>query len=254
MKTILVLGAGMLLGGVSVIAFRPSPDSSVPSSSPREAAARSVKPITAPVEASRHASKREEFPSDSPSTSRPTTTIGGGAVTRMLAEREAAKQQGADAAVSRQELATRAAKVEFEANRRLEQWTRDLNLTEEQQDQAFAILVRASDAYHPALAVEGVAEVSEVTEVSESVGIATGEIVSAPRSVEGQLEEIIDPSQQDQLVEDLANRELWWDDVVSYLEADLDASTAAAEAAAAAAAAPTPSDYQGDDLSDLFGN
>ncbi len=175
-----------------------------------------------------------------------------GAISKMLEERRSGSDTEVDGSVSREELSRRASKVEFEANRRLAQWTRDLNLTEAQQDKAFAILARASAAYHPALEIEG--DTPDRGAEGASGASRGGENVSAPRRVEDKLGGVIDPAQQELFEDELADRAVWWDDVISYLEADLDASTAAAAAAAAAEVAPVPSDYQGDDLSELFGN
>jgi hypothetical protein len=171
------------------------------------------------------------------------------------------------------ELKMRAARVEFEAGRNLEMLSRKYDLTEEQQALAFPILARASQAYHPAIAIEGEA----ATDAFLSATIAAPEIESdleeappqaaAPSTlddVEAKLAPLLNDKQRAQIKEEALDRYYWWGEILLQIAADIDAESVPAVAEAdpgeveqdpgepEPGPAPPPAAHQGANLFDLL--
>ncbi|MCX6878312.1 MAG: hypothetical protein NTW21_31540, partial [Verrucomicrobia bacterium] len=124
------------------------------------------------------------------------------------------------------EWRARAAAVESDARVRLERLTAELELTGPQREKMFPVLVRAAPGYTPAMLVGGSADIS-------APSITTAEAVH----------QVLDPQQQALLEDREVNRQLWWQDTLARLEADLIESTGGVPAPSAAApAATSPAD------------
>ena len=112
--------------------------------------------------------------------------------------------------LSRKELMARALVVEKQANKRLDELTEKLNLTEEQQDFIFPILAKSLPNFHPSLNPDGNNLLSGI-----NTRIEPGSPVP---NVEAEIYSILDDEQKMILEEEALDREAWWDDVVALLD------------------------------------
>ena len=105
------------------------------------------------------------------------------------------------------EWRTRATAVEQAARKKLDRLTTDLNLNAAQIDKMFPLIVRSTPGYDPVMLVGA--------NVTGQTALATAE----------EIHQVLD-SQQQVLVENQeVDRQLWWQDTLSRLEADLIDST-----------------------------
>ncbi|MDE0570902.1 MAG: hypothetical protein OSB44_09485 [Verrucomicrobiales bacterium] len=112
--------------------------------------------------------------------------------------------------LTRKQLTARALVVEKQANKRLDELTEKLNLTEEQQDFIFPILAKSLPTFHPSLNPDGNNLLS---------GIKTRvEPGSSVPDVEAEIYSILDEDQKIILEEEALDREAWWNDVVALLD------------------------------------
>ena len=112
--------------------------------------------------------------------------------------------------LTRKQLTARALVVEKQANKRLDELTEKLNLTEEQQDFIFPILAKSLPTFHPSLNPDGNNLLS---------GIKTRVEPGSPvPDVEAEIYSILDDEQKIILEEEALDREAWWDDVVALLD------------------------------------
>jgi hypothetical protein len=112
--------------------------------------------------------------------------------------------------LTRKQLTARALVVEKQANKRLDELTEKLNLTEEQQDFIFPILAKSLPTFHPSLNPDGNNLLS---------GIKTRvEPGSSVPDVEAEIYSILDEDQKIILEEEALDREAWWTDVVALLD------------------------------------
>jgi hypothetical protein len=93
-----------------------------------------------------------------------------------------------------------------EAREKLDQYSRDYGLTKEQQRDIFPLIVAHHEQAHPAMMVDG------QPLIPANPGSSLEESVSS----------FLDSSQQEALIEDAADHDAWWEDVVGQLESDLD--------------------------------
>ena len=114
--------------------------------------------------------------------------------------------------LTRKQLTARALVVEKQANKRLDELTEKLNLTEEQQDFIFPILAKSLPTFHPSLNPDGNNLLN---------GIKTRVEPGSPvPDVEAEIYSILDDDQKMILEEEALDREAWWDDVVALLDSD----------------------------------
>ncbi|MCX6879147.1 MAG: hypothetical protein NTW21_35875, partial [Verrucomicrobia bacterium] len=106
---------------------------------------------------------------------------------------------------------SRVAAVESDARVRLARLTAELDLTVAQREKMFPVLVRLAPGYDPAMLVGGTRP-------------ATPSALAAPEA----MHQVLDPQQQALLEDQEVNRQLWWQDTLSRLEADLIETTGAA--------------------------
>ena len=112
--------------------------------------------------------------------------------------------------LTREQLNARAVTVERVANKRLDDLTLLLDLSEEQKDFIFPILAKSAAAFHPSLIAEG----NELIK-----GIETAVRPGAPVDVvESEIYNILDEEQKLILEEEAVDREAWWDDIVALLD------------------------------------
>lgn len=128
----------------------------------------------------------------------------------------------------RELLAERARKVEAEAQRQLERLTEQLMLTGEQRRRLFPILARTSEDYDPAMTI-------------------SGHPAGAPRLTgwtgDREFNEVLEPPQRDQLIEDAMADAALWQEIIGKLQRRLDEQTPrvpAADPEAPAEPAPAP--------------
>jgi len=128
----------------------------------------------------------------------------------------------------RQAWLDRAAAVERDASARLGKLTANLDLNDNQRRKLFPALVRAASGYDPAMLVGG-------APVAADPSLTPAE----------EIHSLLDPDQQTQ-VEDLeVQRQLWWQDIIGKLEADLTVATGGVPAVAPSApVAPAPTDEE----------
>lgn len=107
----------------------------------------------------------------------------------------------------RDELIIAAREVEEEANDNLAQLSRQLDLSAVQRERLFPILARSSDSYDPSFIVAGT-----VPGTSALVGEAGKEAVH----------KVLDPEQQDQLMEEEMNNIILWQEIIDTLEKRLE--------------------------------
>jgi hypothetical protein len=107
-------------------------------------------------------------------------------------------------------LAAKAEKVELEANFQLDRLTKQLKLTGEQRRRLFPILARASKDYDPAHVV---------------VGLPSGSSALVGSAGNRELDEVLDPPQRDQLVEESITDLILWQEIIDNLRKRLDEQT-----------------------------
>tara|TARA_Y100000766_G_scaffold523_2_gene374 strand:- start:265 stop:1020 length:756 start_codon:yes stop_codon:yes gene_type:complete len=112
--------------------------------------------------------------------------------------------------LTREQLNARAITVEKVANKRLDDLTLLLDLSEEQKDFIFPILAKSAADFHPSLIAQG----NELIK-----GIETAVQPGAPVDVvESEIYDILDEEQKLILEEEAVDREAWWDDIVALLD------------------------------------
>jgi hypothetical protein len=121
----------------------------------------------------------------------------------------------------------RAAAVERAARTSLERLTAELELTATQRDKMFPVLVRSSPGYDPVMLVGG-----------------STTAVAASLAAQDEIHQVLDPTQQALVEDQEVNRQIWWQDTLARLEANLIDSTggvaADPELTLPAAVEPTP--------------
>lgn len=132
----------------------------------------------------------------------------------------------------RDEWVERAAEVEREAQARLERMTEEFDLSGEQRRKMFPMLARSTAGFDPRMQVGGVY-------LDSDPGVLPDE----------EVHDVLDPDQQEQLVDDEIDRQLWWQDIFSRLEKELIDSTGGAqtEPAVGGEVAPPPVDEERSD-------
>ena len=105
------------------------------------------------------------------------------------------------------EWRTRTAAVEHAARKKLDRLTADLDLNAAQIDKMFPLIVRSTPGYDPVMLVGG--------NVTSKTALAAAE----------EIHQVLDPQQQALVENQEVNRQLWWQDTLSRLEADLIDST-----------------------------
>ena len=113
----------------------------------------------------------------------------------------------------RQAWLDRAAAVEREAGAQLEKLTANLDLTGTQRGKLFPALVRATAGYDSAMTVGGAT-------VAADTGLTPAE----------EIHSLLDQDQQAQVEDKEVQRQLWWQDIIGKLEADLTNETGGAPA------------------------
>lgn len=140
------------------------------------------------------------------------------------------------------QLLAQAKQVETVARKRLRDMAERLALTKAQQAEIFPLLARSLPVFDESLTIV------------DETGRRTGGRLTRRAADEG-IHELLDPGQQEELIESIAEKDLWWAEVIFRLERDLERSTEPAEApipsseAAAADAAPAP--HRGRNLFEL---
>ncbi len=125
-------------------------------------------------------------------------------------------------AAQQEEWRARAAAVETDARKRLDNLTAELGLSAAQRDSMFPVLVRSSRGYDPVMFAGGPA------------------ITSAATSAEA-VHQVLDPQQKAVVENQEINRQLWWQDTLARLEAGL-IGAADGTPAAATTTPPVPAD------------
>jgi hypothetical protein len=122
---------------------------------------------------------------------------------------------------------SRAAAVECAARASLERLTTDLELNTAQRDKMFPVLVCSAPGYDPVMRVGG----------STTAAVAS-------LAAQEEIHQVLDPAQQALVEDQEVNCQLWWQDTLSRLEANLIESTGGVAATPAvtapAAVEPTP--------------
>ena len=96
--------------------------------------------------------------------------------------------------------------IERDSQEELNQYSRNYGLTKEQQRKIFPVLVAYHDQTHPSIKVNG-----------QSVAF-----VNSDYGLEQNISSFLDSSQREAFLEDAADHEAWWVEVVGQLESDLD--------------------------------
>jgi hypothetical protein len=109
---------------------------------------------------------------------------------------------------------TRAGAVQSNARAELERLTNELDLSAAQRDKIFPALVRSASGYDPVMLVGG-------SPIPSTTSLAALE----------DIHQVLDPQQQARVEDQEVNRQLWWQDTLSRLEADLIESTGGVPAA-----------------------
>ena len=122
-------------------------------------------------------------------------------------------------------LVQRSREVEAEANSQLEEFTKRLELTGEQRRRLFPILARSSEKYDPAMKISG-----QTPGASPLIGSAGNQ----------EFNDVLDPPQRDQLVEDAITDQLLWQDIIGKLRQRLDEQTPQVPDAGSEVPEPTP--------------
>jgi|GEM_PF-2604779 len=211
----------------------------------------------------------------SPTTARPvlteaqkptsTTNSSSGTWPPLLPHRKPADTIASPLPPTEKELARQASKVEHEANLRLAHYTSNLGLTEAQQDAIFPLLAKASPSYFSTMLIEG------ANPKTTPSGILLGENVATPTTgtrpsltkIEEEIYNILDGERQDELAQQVVERDDWWADIINFL--DQDSTTPAEDDAPPAITASettlsnsskpeTPAAHQGTNLFDILNN
>jgi hypothetical protein len=124
------------------------------------------------------------------------------------------------------EWRTRTAAVEHAARKKLERLADELALTPAQCDRIFPLIVRSTPGYDPVMLTGG-----NLTD-----GNLTAKTTAAAKE---EIHQVLDPQQQALVENQEVNRQLWWQDTLARLEADLIESTGGVAATPAAAPAAT---------------
>ena len=97
-------------------------------------------------------------------------------------------------------------RIQLDAQEQIDQYSRNYGLTEKQQREIFPVLVAYHDQAHPSIMVnnQAIASVNPAYDLEQSIS------------------SFLDSSQQEAFLEDAADHEAWWEDVVGQLESDLD--------------------------------
>lgn len=114
--------------------------------------------------------------------------------------------------------------VQRDACRQLDRLTEDLALSPEQTRKAFPAIVRSLPGYDPVMSVAG--------------GLAA----QTPAAATEAIHDMLDPEQQALIEKREVDRQLWWQDILARLEADLVDSTGGMCATVTAADPDTPPD------------
>jgi len=120
------------------------------------------------------------------------------------------------------EWRSRTTTVERAAHKKLERLTADLDLNAAQIDKMFPLIVRSTPGYASVMLTGG--------NLTATTPVATAE----------EIHQVLDPQQQALAENQEVNRQLWWQDTLSRLEADLIDSTGGATATIAATPAEVP--------------
>jgi hypothetical protein len=107
-------------------------------------------------------------------------------------------------------LAEQARKVEAEAKIHLERLTKRLELTGEQRRKLFPILARTSEGYDPALVISG---------------LPAGAPPLLGSAGDRELNLVLEPGQQGQLIEDSLSDQALWEEIIGKLRRRLDEET-----------------------------
>ncbi len=151
----------------------------------------------------------------------------------------------------RQDIAKRLPWVRQNALSRLGKMTDRLELTPVQQHKVFPQLLRSTTGYHPAMIIHYPPGLSTPSE----------ELADNEKSPDEAIHDSLDPDQQEDFIQQQLDDQAWWEEIVSQLEEDFDASVASDESPVAAAQAPPeqeavaepePEPQQGVNLFDLL--
>lgn len=96
--------------------------------------------------------------------------------------------------------------IQHDSQEELNQYSRNYGLTKEQQRKIFPVLVAYHDQTHPSIKVNG----------------QTVAFVNSDYDLEQNISSFLDSSQREAFLEDAADHEAWWVEVVGQLESDLD--------------------------------
>jgi hypothetical protein len=127
----------------------------------------------------------------------------------------------------RQAWLERAVAVEHEATAQLEKLSANLDLNSTQRGKLFPALVRATAGYDPAMIVGGAT-------VAADTGLTPAE----------EIHSLLNEDQQAQVEDNEVERQLWWQDIIGKLEADLTNETGGPAPDTSAPAAPVPADEE----------
>ena len=96
--------------------------------------------------------------------------------------------------------------IQRDSQKQLDQYSRNYGLTKEQQREIFPVLVAYHDQTHPSIRVNG----------------QTNAFINSDHDLEQNVSSFLDSSQREAFLEDAADHEAWWVEVVGQLENDLD--------------------------------
>lgn len=123
-------------------------------------------------------------------------------------------------AAERQVIAQRATRVKAAALAKLSKMTKRLRLTGEQREKIFPHLVQSTSGYHPAMVLTS-------HRAGQPLSIAMGD---SGLSTEEAIHEVLDPEQQEKFIEDLLNKQAWWNEIITQWEDDFDSAAVAGTA------------------------
>ena len=109
---------------------------------------------------------------------------------------------------ARKDWQERVAAVESQANDRLDKLSEQLDLSLSQRGKLFSAVVRSTPGYDPAMVITGVPDrgVTDLTPAEE-------------------IHALLDEEQRESIENEEVNRQLWWQDIIDKLEADLTNTT-----------------------------
>jgi hypothetical protein len=184
----------------------------------------------------------------SPQTTHPhalahTSTAGSPTVAKVLSQRVQAAHQSDALRVAlpepwlttlppeqQVEWRARAAAVEGAARKKLDRLTHELELTSTQRDKMFPLIVRSTQGYDPVMLTGG--------NLTAKAPLAA----QTPLAADEEIHQVLDPQQQALVEDQEVNRQLWWQDTLSRLEADLIDSTGGVTATIAASPTEIPTE------------